>query len=80
MKPGFALIADRAQAPVTLMVINATPGFLTRGRPWWPAPEILPAVVRITLDQTWPYVPGRPAAELTQTVERRICEVLASKP
>ena len=76
MKPGFALIADRAKAPVRLVVVSVTPGLGVRGRPWWPAPQILPATVRMTLDATWPYEPGRSATELTQTVERRICEVL----
>jgi 1-acyl-sn-glycerol-3-phosphate acyltransferase len=79
MKPGFALIADRAKAPVTLIVLSATPGLVTRGRPWWPAPEILPGLIRITLDRTWPYEPGRPAAELTRSVEERICRVLAAQ-
>jgi len=76
MKPGFALIADRAKAPVRLVVVSASPGIGARGRPWWPAPDVLPATVRMSLDRTWPYEPGRSAAELTQTVERRICEVL----
>jgi 1-acyl-sn-glycerol-3-phosphate acyltransferase len=76
MKPGFALIADRAQAPVTLIVVHASPGLVTRGRPWWPAPEILPGRVSLTLDRTWAYQPGRSAEELTQSVGARICEVL----
>jgi 1-acyl-sn-glycerol-3-phosphate acyltransferase len=79
MKPGFALIADRAQAPVTLIVMSASPGLVTRGRPWWPAPAILPGKLRVTLDRTWPYEPGRSAEELTQSVGRRISEVLAAK-
>jgi 1-acyl-sn-glycerol-3-phosphate acyltransferase len=77
MKPGFALIADRAQAPVALIILSAKPGFLARGRPWWPAPDVLPSSVRLTLDRSWTFEPGRSAAELTQSVERRICEVLA---
>ena len=77
MKSGFALIADRARAPVRLMVIRATPEFGARGRPWWPAPSVLPARFRITLDREWPYEPGRSAAELTQAVEQRVCEVLS---
>ncbi|HEY5079635.1 MAG TPA: lysophospholipid acyltransferase family protein [Opitutaceae bacterium] len=76
MKPGFALIADRARAPVRLIIIRGSPGMGTRGRPWWPAPDILPGNFEISLDLSWPYVPGRSAAELTQAVERRICEVL----
>jgi 1-acyl-sn-glycerol-3-phosphate acyltransferase len=79
MRPGFALIAARAKAPVRLMVIRASPELGARGRPLWPAPALLPCWVEITLDRTWPYEPGRSAAELTQCVERRICEVLGSK-
>jgi len=78
IKPGFALIADRARAPVRLLVIRATPGLTTRGRPLWPAPEVLPARVTITLDRGWPYEPGRPAGELSRAVEQRICEVLGA--
>jgi 1-acyl-sn-glycerol-3-phosphate acyltransferase len=77
MKPGFALIADRAKAPVTLIIMSGSPGLGTRGRPWWPAPAILPGKVSISLDRTWPFQPGRSAAELTQSVESRISEVLA---
>lgn len=76
MKPGFALIADRARAPVRLMIMRSTPGLGFRGQPWWPAPEMLPGTITITLDRIWPYKPGRSAAELTQSIERRICEVL----
>jgi 1-acyl-sn-glycerol-3-phosphate acyltransferase len=76
MRPGFALIADRAKAPVRLMIIRATPGFGARGRPWWRAPSVLPCEMSVSLDRVWPYEPGRSAAQLTQSVERRICEVL----
>jgi 1-acyl-sn-glycerol-3-phosphate acyltransferase len=76
MKPGFALIADRAKAPVRLMIVRASAGIGSRGRPWWPAPAELPGTFEISLDRSWPYEPGRSAAELTQSVERRICEVL----
>ena len=80
MKPGFALIADRARAPVRLMIIRSTPDLCTRGRGLWPAPAVLPATIEVELDQAWPYVPGRSAAELTRAVERRICEVLGKTP
>jgi len=76
MKPGFALIADRAKAPVRLMVVRSSPGLCTRGRPWWHAPPVLPCTIEVSLDRSWPYEPGRSAAELTQSVERRICDVL----
>jgi 1-acyl-sn-glycerol-3-phosphate acyltransferase len=77
MRPGFALIADRAKAPVRLIVVRVSPEMGARGRPWWPAPAVLPGTFEITLDRLWPYKPGRSAAELTQSIERRICEVLA---
>ncbi|HXQ82008.1 MAG TPA: lysophospholipid acyltransferase family protein [Opitutaceae bacterium] len=76
MKPGFALIADRAKAPVRLLVVRSSPGLCARGRPWWRAPRVLPGTIEISLDQSWPYEPGRSAAELTQSVETRICDVL----
>lgn len=79
MKPGFALIADRARAPVRLIVVSASPELGARRRPWWPAPRVLPGALQFALDQTWPYEPGRSAAELTRAVEKRICEVLAGR-
>jgi 1-acyl-sn-glycerol-3-phosphate acyltransferase len=80
MKPGFALIADRAKAPVRLLVIRTNSTLGRRGRPWWPAPLVIPANIQISLDKTFPYEPGRSAAELTICVETRICEVLAGAP
>jgi 1-acyl-sn-glycerol-3-phosphate acyltransferase len=76
MKPGFALIADRAKAPVRLIIIRSSSTLGARGRPWWPAPEVLPAVMTISLDRVFAYEPGRSAAQLTQSVEARIYEVL----
>jgi 1-acyl-sn-glycerol-3-phosphate acyltransferase len=79
MRPGFALIADRAKAPVRLIIVEASPGLGARGRPWWPAPAVLPASLRISLDRSWPYEPGRSADVLTRLVERRIFEVLGDR-
>jgi len=77
LKPGFALIADRAKAPVRLLVVRATPGLCRRGIPWWQAPPVLPGGFEIALDRLWPHEPGRSAAELTRSVEQRISQVLA---
>ena len=76
MRPGFALIADRARAPVRLMLVRVSPDLGTRGRPWWPAPAMLPGWLEVSLDREWPYEPGRSAAQLTGSVERRIHEAL----
>ena len=71
MKPGFALIADRARAPVRpagRAARRRTSGPAAARS--WPAPAVLPGWVEISLDRAWPYEPGRSAAELTQSVEQ----------
>ncbi len=78
LKPGFALIAGRARAPVQLIVIRAPPDLARRGRPWWRLPAVLPARVEITLDRRWEHDPARPTAVLTAEVGRRLIEVLAA--
>jgi 1-acyl-sn-glycerol-3-phosphate acyltransferase len=80
LKPGFALIAARARAPVQLLVLRASPEWGARGRRLWPAPARLPAQFSVTLDRRWAYDPARDAAALTSAVERRLCEVLSADP
>ena len=77
-KPGFALIAAQAKAPVQLILVRSTPELTTRGRPWWKLPAVLPGRVDITLDQRWEHVPERSASLLTAEVERRLSEVLVA--
>lgn len=77
LKPGFALIAERAHAAVQLIVIRASPDLVPRGRPWWRPPSILPARAEFTMDQRWEYDPMRRTRDLTAQVERRLSEVLA---
>ena len=76
VKPGFALIAARAHAPVQLIVIRSTPDLVPRGRPWWRPPSIQPSTVEITLDRRWEYEPGRSPTQLTEEVERYLLQVL----
>jgi 1-acyl-sn-glycerol-3-phosphate acyltransferase len=78
LKPGFALIASRAQAPVQLIVIRASRGLVPRGRAWWRPPEILPAEIDLTLDRRWPHDPARPSQALTDEVERHLRARLAA--
>lgn len=80
LKSGFALIAERARAPVQLIVIRASPDLVPRGQPWWRPPSVLPAFAEITLDRRWEHDPGRPTAHLTAEVARRLSEVLAAPP
>jgi 1-acyl-sn-glycerol-3-phosphate acyltransferase len=77
LKPGYALVAERAQAAVQLIVIRASADLVPRGRPWWWPPAILPAWAELTLDRRWEYDPARQTRDLTAEVERRLSEVLA---
>jgi len=79
-KPGFALIAAQAKAPVQLIVIRSTPELTARGRPWWKVPSIMPARVEINLDRRWEHQEGRHASLLTAEVQRRLSEVLPTSP
>ena len=77
LKPGYALIADRARAAVQLIVIRASPDLGSRSRPWWRLPAVLPMWEELTLDRRWEYDPARRTRDLTAEVERRLSEVLA---
>jgi 1-acyl-sn-glycerol-3-phosphate acyltransferase len=72
LRPGFALIASRAQAPVQLLCVRSSGGFVPRGRAWWRLPPVLPATVEITLDRRWEYDSARSPTVLTEEVERHL--------
>jgi 1-acyl-sn-glycerol-3-phosphate acyltransferase len=76
IKPGFALIAARARAPVQLIEVRSTPDLVTRGRPWWRPPSIQPSTVEITLGRRWEYDPARSPTQLTVEVEQHFLQVL----
>lgn len=76
-KPGFALLATRAQAPVQLVLIRATPDLVPRGRPWWKPPQIQPAVVELSLDRRWEFDPDKKPVDLTAEVQAYLEQVLA---
>jgi len=78
IKPGFALIAARAQAPVQLIVIRATPDLVPRGRPWWRAPANQPSSVEISLDRRWEFDAERSPTQLAAEVESHLTQVLQS--
>jgi 1-acyl-sn-glycerol-3-phosphate acyltransferase len=79
-KPGFALIAERAQAPVRLITIQTSGDLCTRERPWWRAPVVLPSRVDITLGEQWLPDPVRRAHELTAIVQQQFETSLAKSP
>jgi 1-acyl-sn-glycerol-3-phosphate acyltransferase len=72
IKPGFALIAARAHAPIQLILIRSTPHLVTRGRPWWRPPPVQPSTIEITLDRRWSFDSGRSPAELSNEVEQHL--------
>ncbi len=78
VKPGFALIAARAQAPVQLIEIRSTPELVRRGRAWWRAPTIQPSCVDFTLGRRWEYDAARTPMQLAEEVNTHLLEVLGS--
>jgi 1-acyl-sn-glycerol-3-phosphate acyltransferase len=78
IKPGFALIATRAAAPVQLIIIRTPRDLGPKGRPWWHVPRF-PIRVEITLGDRLEPSPGQPAAELAAEVERRLLAALSER-
>ena len=72
LRPGFALIASRAKAPVQLIRVVSSPGMAQKGRAWWKPPAVIPGWFEITLDRRWEHDPLRSPAELTEEVQRHL--------
>jgi 1-acyl-sn-glycerol-3-phosphate acyltransferase len=77
LKPGFALIAARAKAPIRLIVIRAPGDLVPKGWPWWRAPQF-PIHVDVRLLGDLLVGPGESAAELTARASRQITVALAN--
>ena len=71
LKPGFALIARRANAPIRLLTIEVSRNLTTRGRAWWKLPE-LPTWMRVTLGELIPADTPMSCAEVTAYVEGKL--------
>lgn len=80
LRPGFALIASRAQAPVQLILIRGSAGLVPRGRRWWKPPTQLPASMDLTLDRRWEYDPLRTTTQLAEDVAAYLRGVLPPVP
>ncbi len=78
INPLFALIAERAKAPVQLITVRVSPGLAPKGRPWWRLPALLPGWLSLTLDRRWDWDARRPSGELVAEVRDRMQAALAS--
>ncbi len=74
LRPGFALIAARAQAPIRLIHIRTSPYITWRGRAWWKLPP-LPATTEVTLGAEIP-----PDADRTTQETTALATFLLSSP
>jgi len=68
LKPGFALIAQRARAPIQAVGISADSSLLIKNRAWWRLPR-LPAHVTVTLGPSFPPPEVRRVAATVAEVE-----------
>jgi len=79
LKPGFALIAQRAGAPIRLITLKATPRLVARGVPWW-KPPCFPARLEVRLhEEILPEI-GKSAAEITAYVQDRLASLAPVVP
>jgi 1-acyl-sn-glycerol-3-phosphate acyltransferase len=72
MVHGFLMSAERARAPVELLVVRASPGLGRKGSPWWRLPPVLPASITVTQDRRWEWDGRRTSAELLVELEGRM--------
>lgn len=79
LKPGFALIARRAHAPIRMISVRASPHLVPRRRPWW-KPPVLPGWVDLTLDQEIPACTPMSPTEINAAVTERLAHLAATVP
>jgi 1-acyl-sn-glycerol-3-phosphate acyltransferase len=80
LKPGFALIAQRAQAPIRVITLRASRGLVPRGQRWWRPPLQLPASLVIKLEKHLaPETFGTPA-EITAMTQERLASLAPIVP
>jgi 1-acyl-sn-glycerol-3-phosphate acyltransferase len=71
LRPGFALIAARARAPIRLIHVRTSPLMARKGHPWWKLPP-LPGRFEFTLGELIPSDDPRPASALAVHVADRL--------
>jgi len=76
LKPGFAIIARRAAAPIQVLVIAGSRDLLPRGGAWWKMPE-LPARYRVKVDTCFTPHADTSAEEVAALIATRFTSQLA---
>jgi 1-acyl-sn-glycerol-3-phosphate acyltransferase len=71
LRPGFALIARRARAPMQLIHVRVSSGLVPKGRAWWRLPP-LPGRVEFTLGELLPTDAATPLPVLSGQIARRL--------
>lgn len=71
LRPGFALIARRARAPLQLIHVKSGPLMARKGHDWWKLPP-LPGRFEFTLGELIPHDDTTPTAELTARVAQSL--------
>jgi 1-acyl-sn-glycerol-3-phosphate acyltransferase len=71
LRPGFALIARRARAPIQLIHVAAGPAMARKGHPWWKLPT-LPGRFEFTLGECIPADSALSIADLADQVAARL--------
>ena len=77
LKPGFALIAARARAPIRVIIVRSPPDLVPKGWSWWRAPQF-PSHVDITLLSELDLLPGESATQLAERASREIAAALTA--
>ncbi len=75
LKPGFALIAKRAGAPIRLITLRASPLLTAKGRAWWKVPS-LPGWIEVTLQDEIPADTELSAGEITALAQERLASLV----
>jgi 1-acyl-sn-glycerol-3-phosphate acyltransferase len=68
LKPGFALIAQRAKVPVQLVLVRTDRPLVPRGLPWWRVPQF-PIRVEIRTGPRVTVDPARTSAEIAAEIQ-----------
>lgn len=74
---GFALIAQRAGAPIRMIAVRAPRDLVPKGGRWWRPPAVCPAPVDIILLGEIAPAAGENAAQLTARASRQLSSALA---